>query len=67
MLTELLPKNIDKCNVDIWSQDESRVGQQGSLVYGLNAALDPAKFGNSNSFQHTSMELLAMIPESLLH
>ena len=32
MLTELLPKNIDKCNVDIWSQDESRVGQQGSLT-----------------------------------
>ena len=32
MLTELLPKNIDKCNVDIWSQDESRVGQQGSLI-----------------------------------
>ena len=32
MLTELLPKNIEKCNVDIWSQDESRVGQQGSLT-----------------------------------
>jgi len=32
MLTELLPKNIDKSNVDIWSQDESRVGQQGSLT-----------------------------------
>ena len=33
MLTELLPKNIDKCNVDIWSRDETRVGQQGSLSY----------------------------------
>jgi len=32
MLTELLPKNIDRCNVDIWSQDETRVGQQGSLT-----------------------------------
>jgi hypothetical protein len=21
MLTELLPKNIDKCNVDIWSRE----------------------------------------------
>ena len=32
MLTALLPKNIDRRNVDIWSQDESRVGQQGSLT-----------------------------------
>lgn len=32
MLTELLPKNIDKSSVDIWSQDETRVGQQGSLT-----------------------------------
>ena len=32
MLTELLPKNIDRCKVDIWSQDETRVGQQGSLT-----------------------------------
>jgi len=31
MLTKLLPKNIDRCKVDIWSQDETRVGQQGSL------------------------------------
>jgi hypothetical protein len=31
MLTELLPKNIDRSKVDIWSQDETRVGQQGSL------------------------------------
>ena len=32
LLTELLPKNIDKSKVDIWSQDETRVGQQGSLT-----------------------------------
>ena len=32
MLAKLLPKNIDKSNVDIWSQDETRVGQQGSLT-----------------------------------
>ncbi|WP_342272475.1 hypothetical protein [Candidatus Tisiphia endosymbiont of Parasteatoda lunata] len=32
MLTELLAKNIDRCKVDIWSQDETRVGQQGSLT-----------------------------------
>ena len=32
MLTELLPKNIDRCKVDIWSQDETRVGQQGGLT-----------------------------------
>ncbi|WP_375359341.1 IS630 family transposase [Candidatus Tisiphia endosymbiont of Neophilaenus lineatus] len=32
MLTTLLPKNIDRCKVDIWSQDETRVGQQGSLT-----------------------------------
>ncbi|WP_250311204.1 hypothetical protein [Rickettsia endosymbiont of Oedothorax gibbosus] len=32
MLTKLLPKNIDRCKVDIWSQDETRVGQQGSLI-----------------------------------
>ena len=31
MLTELLPKNIDRSKVDIWFQDETRVGQQGSL------------------------------------
>jgi hypothetical protein len=31
MLTEL-SKNIDICNVDIWSQDETRVWQQGSLT-----------------------------------
>jgi len=27
----LLPKNVERSNVDIWSQDETRVGQQGSL------------------------------------
>jgi len=32
MLKELLPKNIDRSKVDIWSQDETRVGQQGSLT-----------------------------------
>ncbi|WP_375359205.1 transposase [Candidatus Tisiphia endosymbiont of Neophilaenus lineatus] len=32
MLTKLLAKNIDRCKVDIWSQDETRVGQQGSLT-----------------------------------
>ena len=32
MLTELLPQNIARCNVDIWFQDETRVGQQGSLT-----------------------------------
>jgi transposase len=28
----LLPKNIDLNKLDIWSQDETRVGQQGSLT-----------------------------------
>jgi hypothetical protein len=32
LLKELLPKNIDKNQVDIWSQDETRIGQQGSLT-----------------------------------
>ncbi|WP_375359265.1 hypothetical protein [Candidatus Tisiphia endosymbiont of Neophilaenus lineatus] len=32
MLTKLLAKNIDRCKVAIWSQDETRVGQQGSLT-----------------------------------
>ncbi|WP_375358447.1 IS630 family transposase [Candidatus Tisiphia endosymbiont of Neophilaenus lineatus] len=32
MLTKLLAKNIDRCKVDIWSQDETRVGQQGILT-----------------------------------
>ena len=32
MLKELLPKNIDRSEVEIWSQDETRVGQQGSLT-----------------------------------
>ena len=32
MLTKLLPKNIDRCKVDIWSQDETRVGQQGIVI-----------------------------------
>lgn len=32
MLKSLLPRNIDITEVDIWSQDETRVGQQGSLT-----------------------------------
>lgn len=32
MLIELLPKDIDMEKVDIWSEDETRVGQQGSLT-----------------------------------
>ena len=31
MLSTLLPKNVERSTVDIWSQDETRVGQQGSL------------------------------------
>jgi DDE superfamily endonuclease len=31
MLKVLLPKDIDWSKVDIWSQDETRIGQQGSL------------------------------------
>lgn len=27
----MLPENVEQSNVDIWSQDETRVGQQGSL------------------------------------
>ena len=30
-MKELLPKDIDLSKVDTWSQDETRVGQQGSL------------------------------------
>lgn len=30
-MRELLPKNIDMSKVDIWSEDETRIGQQGSL------------------------------------
>ena len=32
MLKELLPKDIDRNKVNIQSQDETRVGQQGSLT-----------------------------------
>ena len=32
MLTNLLPKEVDHDKVEIWSEDESRVGQQGSLT-----------------------------------
>ena len=32
MLRKLLPDDIDYSKVDIWSQDESRVGQQGGLT-----------------------------------
>ena len=32
MLKKLLPDNIDSKNVEIWSEDETRVGQQGSLT-----------------------------------
>lgn len=42
MLTELLPKNIDRCKVDIWSQDETRVGQQqfiSTYIYELLAMI----------------------------
>lgn len=32
MLANLLPKEVDRDKVEIWSEDESRVGQQGSLT-----------------------------------
>ena len=32
MLKKLLPSGIDYNNVEIWSEDESRIGQQGSLT-----------------------------------
>ncbi len=32
MLRALLPDSIDLSSVDIWQQDESRIGQQGSLT-----------------------------------
>ena len=32
LLKELLPQNIDFSTVDIWQQDESRFGQQGSTT-----------------------------------
>lgn len=32
MLTNLLPREVDRDKVEIWSEDESRVGQQGSLT-----------------------------------
>jgi hypothetical protein len=69
MLKELLPKDIDRNKVDIWSQDETRVGQQGSLtlVYGLSVALDPEKCGSSNSFRHISTVLLVTVQVSLSH
>ncbi|WP_375358755.1 hypothetical protein [Candidatus Tisiphia endosymbiont of Neophilaenus lineatus] len=31
-VNKIISKNIDRCKVDIWSQDETRVGQQGSLT-----------------------------------
>ena len=31
-VNRIITENIDRCNVDIWSQDETRVGQQGSLT-----------------------------------
>ncbi|WP_375358439.1 hypothetical protein [Candidatus Tisiphia endosymbiont of Neophilaenus lineatus] len=68
MLTKLLAQNIDRCKVDIWSQDETRVGQQGSLTrIWAKRGIDPVKFGNSNLFQHIFTELLAMRQEKLVH
>jgi hypothetical protein len=32
LLKKLLPEDIDYSNVKVWSQDESRIGQQGSLT-----------------------------------
>ena len=32
MLTNLLPREVERDKVEIWSEDESRVGQQGSLT-----------------------------------
>jgi transposase len=32
MLEKLLPKEVERDKVDIWSQDETRIGQQGSLT-----------------------------------
>ena len=31
LVSSLLPENVEQSNVNIWSQDETRVGQQGSL------------------------------------
>lgn len=32
MVTSLLPNHINREQVEIWQQDESRIGQQGSLT-----------------------------------
>jgi transposase len=32
LLTELIPRHVELSSVDIWQQDESRVGQQGSTT-----------------------------------
>ncbi|WP_425360452.1 MULTISPECIES: hypothetical protein [unclassified Candidatus Tisiphia] len=67
MLKVLLPKDIDWSKVDIWSQDETRIGQQGSLsrIWAKRGSR-PRKVSNNNLSQHTSMELLAMIRANLL-
>ena len=40
--------------IDIWVQDESRIGQQGSLT--RIWAPDHARLSNNNLFLHISME-----------
>ena len=49
-----MPEDIDISMIDIWVQDESRIGQQGSLT--RIWAPDHARLSNNNLFLHISME-----------
>ena len=52
-----MPEDIDISMIDIWVQDESRIGQQGSLtrIWVPLEVLDHARLSNNNLFLHISM------------
>ncbi|VVM17350.1 hypothetical protein BSPWISOXPB_5333 [uncultured Gammaproteobacteria bacterium] len=46
---DVLPADTDLNKVDVWFQDETRIGQQGSIPeYGQKKALDLGQFVSSN-------------------
>ena len=61
MLKKLLPDNIDAEKVEIWSEDETRVGQQGSLTrIWAKKAQGREKSNKDSLYPHIFMELLVI-------
>ena len=61
MLKQLLPDNIDAEKVEIWSEDETRVGQQGGLTrIWAKKGTRPRKVKQRHLYLHIFMELLVI-------